>query len=766
MFQTSSLYALPEVRDLLLGSSIGLEKENIRVDGEGRMVYTPHPFGNKSEHPFIITDYSESQIEINTEVCNNPDLVYDQMENLHDIVTTTIANEYAEPEYLWPISCPPLFGNEADIPIARFDEAHADSQRYREYLAGKYGKKLMLYSGIHYNFSFQDALIRRLHEILGRTDDVRFLKDEIYLRMAKNCCIYSWFPVYMTAASPIFHESFLDAGQDVGGGRFLGYASMRNSPYGYWNKTPVHPDYTSLETYIRSIEELVADGQLYSAAEFYSSVRLKPAGKYSMQGLRDGGVSHLELRMFDLNPLDKNGMSRKDMELMEYFLFYLATLDDFAYTPELQDTAFANHLKGAAYDPDSVQLQWQGRSPTLRRAALDLFDDMLAYFDRIRMPEAVGCLLEARRRAADPEQLYSHRVYQAIRSEGYIPFGLRCARQALARSNEKYYQLRGFTDLELSTQAVIKACLKLGVKYEVLDRKDNFLRLTKNGRTEYVKQATKTSRDNCASILLMRNRFLTRQLLRDSGLPTPHSTLFSDRNAALRHYDRIKDRGVVVKCNFSSPRRGTTVFPSAPTREAYEQAVSCAFEQGSEVLAEEFFPGQNFRFLVIGGEVQAVSKRIPASVTGDGERTIRQLILEKRKDPRVDESRPLTFIGMGAEEELHLKTHGMSFHTVPAAGETVALGRVANAATGGDFIDCTDVVHPDYRRAALQAARALGAVFCGVDVIAADIAEPARDGLWTVSGVTFNPSILIHCYPAEGVGRPIGETVVRYLFDL
>jgi len=82
MFQINELYALPEVRSLLFASSIGLEKENVRVDGAGQLVYTPHPFGNKSQHPFIITDYSESQVEINTEVCTNPDLVYDQMEKL------------------------------------------------------------------------------------------------------------------------------------------------------------------------------------------------------------------------------------------------------------------------------------------------------------------------------------------------------------------------------------------------------------------------------------------------------------------------------------------------------------------------------------------------------------------------------------------------------------------------------------------------------------------------------------------------------------
>ena len=764
----TELYARREYRKLLFGSSIGLEKENIRVNGDGRMVYTPHPFGNKSHHPFIITDYSESQIEINTEVCDNPDLVYDQLENLHDIVTTTIENEYLEPEYLWPCSNPPLYGEEAAIPIASYDEAHQDSVRYRQYLAKKYGKRLMMYSGIHYNFSFPEELIQKLCGALGREDDLRCFKNEIYLRMAKNCYLYSWFPVYMTAASPIYHQSFLDEGKEVGGGRFLGYASMRNSPYGYWNHERYHLDYTTLETYVDSLEALVRSGELYSAAEFYSCVRLKPAGKYRTESLRGDGVDHIELRMFDLNPLDKNGMSRQDMELMEYFLFYMATLGDFDYTPELQDLAFENHQKSAVYDPDSVTLRLWNKTPTVREAALSLLTDMTAFFESAGMPSAVACLEQARLRAEDPEKLYSHLVYHAIEKEGYIPFGIRRAKAALEVSNGKYYRLQGFGDMELATQAVIKACLKLGVKYEVLDRKDNFLRLTKDGHTEFVKQATKTSRDNSASILLMRNRSLSFRLLREAGLPVPRSVLLTDRREAEERYDTLEGGGLIVRPNFATWGQGITAFGTMPTRENYLEAVNLAFSRSEEILLERAVPGEEYRFLIIGDEVQAVSRRIPPSVTGDGERTIRQLILDQRLDPRRGErnTRPLTFIGMGAEEELHLRTHGMSFRTVPESGEVVYLRRSGMAATGADSIDCTDIVHPDFRRAALRAARALGGVFCGVDIVSEDITRPCGEGSYHVTGVNFNPSILIHCYPSAGIPRPIGETIVKYLFHL
>ncbi len=762
------IFEMPAMKSLLLSSAIGLEKENIRVHADGTVALTPHPFGDKARHPFITTDFSESQVEIGTEVCSNPDMVYDQLENLHDIVTTTVAVEHPEAEYLWPMSNPPLILDEASIPIAKYEGESHDKELYREYLSGKYGRKIMLYCGIHYNFSFDDRLIFRLHQILGRQDEVQNLRSEIYLAMAKNCCLYSWFPVLMTAASPIFHESFLDEGVPVGGGRFLGYASMRNSQYGYWNKEQIIVNYENLDTYINSIVETVRKGTIYTSSEFYTPVRLKPKGKYLMKNLRENGINHIELRMFDLNPLDKNGMSKSDMELMEYFLLYLTTKPDFDFTPEWQRISHENHIASAAYDPASVEIVLPERTETLQDAALRLLDEMEEFYREMDVPQALSVISEARCRVEDPELLYSHRIYREIEKKGYVEFGIEAAQKALNQSNELYYILKGFEDLELSTQALIKACLKLGVKYEVLDRKDNFVKLTRDDHVEYVKQATKTSRDNCVSILLMRNKALTKQLLDEHGISTPRGSLFQDKESAMADFRGHNHVACVVKPNFANYGKGVTTFTEYPSEENFEKAIDIAFGYSSEVIVEEYIPGDDYRFLVIGNVVQAVSKRIPAYVVGDGVRPIRDLVIEKSADPLrgPGHARPLSFIGMGAEEALHLQIHGRSFMTVPKKGEVVTLRQNSNVSAGGDSIDCTDIVHPTYRDIALKAAAAVGAVFCGVDIIAEDITRTAEENIFAVTELNFNPSIKIHCYPSAGQARPIGEAVVRFLFDM
>ncbi|MDH6671082.1 gamma-glutamylcysteine synthetase [Paenibacillus sp. LBL] len=77
--------------DLLRGH-FGLEKENVRVDQDGKLALTPHPkaFGSKTENPYIQTDFSESQIEMITPAFKSIEETYHFMEALQDIVSVEL----------------------------------------------------------------------------------------------------------------------------------------------------------------------------------------------------------------------------------------------------------------------------------------------------------------------------------------------------------------------------------------------------------------------------------------------------------------------------------------------------------------------------------------------------------------------------------------------------------------------------------------------------------------------------------------------------
>ena len=61
-------FILKQNSHLLREGCFGLEKENVRVNQDGTLALTPHPavFGDKGKHPYITTDFSESQVEMIT----------------------------------------------------------------------------------------------------------------------------------------------------------------------------------------------------------------------------------------------------------------------------------------------------------------------------------------------------------------------------------------------------------------------------------------------------------------------------------------------------------------------------------------------------------------------------------------------------------------------------------------------------------------------------------------------------------------------------
>lgn len=61
-------------------------------------------------------------------------------------------------------------------------------------------------------------------------------------------------------------------------------------------------------------------------SELYYPIRLKPRGDNSLEALRRYGVDHIELRMFDLNPLAEVGVEVKDIRFAQLLIVWLASV--------------------------------------------------------------------------------------------------------------------------------------------------------------------------------------------------------------------------------------------------------------------------------------------------------------------------------------------------------------------------------------------------------------------------------------------------------
>lgn len=343
----------------------GLERETLRVTADGMLAQTPHPFAGDER---LDRDFCENQLELITPACDSIYALMDELTRLDRYVRDKLLKSG---EYLWLCSNPPHIEPDRDIPIADFRGEMEYKRTYREKLETRYGKRLMLYSGIHFNFSFSDEFLKSLH---GGKSDFKGFKNALYFRLSKWVFRYSWLLVLLTAASPVYDLSL--NGDGLSGSGFDGYASMRGSDRGYWNKFVPILDYTDISAYINSVKKYVDKGLLFTPSELYLPVRLKPHNGSDMELLIQNGVDHIELRMFDLNPLSPVGIFADDLEFAHYFLIYLLLLPDFEFTPELQETAVRNHKAAAGYDLSKMVINGYGA----KEAAMGLLDDMRDYY--------------------------------------------------------------------------------------------------------------------------------------------------------------------------------------------------------------------------------------------------------------------------------------------------------------------------------------------------------------------------------------------------
>ncbi len=325
--------------------------------------------------------------------------------------------------------------------------------------------------------------------------------------------------------------------------------------------------------------------------------------------------------------------------------------------------------------------------------------------------------------------------------------------------------LEGYEGLELSTQIVIKEAINRGIEVEVLDWDDNFIRLKKAGKTEYLKQATRTSIDTYISPLIMENKEVTKLVLRENQLCVPTGITVRINDDYREKVINFLGQDIVIKPKSTNFGQGVVILKQPYTEQDALSALEQAFKFDDSVMIEQFISGREYRFLVIGDEVAAILHRVPANVMGDGKHTIAELVAQKNQDPLRGKGyvTPLEKIDLGLLEKEYLAFQGKDFQNIPARDETVYLRENSNISTGGDSIDFTDEIIDEYKIIAINAAKSVGAKICGADIIISDIKEGPNKENYSIIELNFNPALHIHDFPYKGKNRQVEKKILDLL---
>lgn len=471
-----NLFAEEDKSRLLTKGYFGVERETQRITADGNLALTSHPvaFGDKAENPRITTDFSESQIEMITPVSETVEKVRTELEVIHNEVTKGIGEEL-----LWPFSMPPRLPDEEDIPIAIYPDSDQGRilNTYRSGLSLRYGKKMQMISGLHYNFSFADEMIDYLYSKQGEGKSKRDFLDSLYFSIIRNFLRYRWLLIYLFGASPLYdntYSSVIDKEIDkideccpcaAKAFRNMGEhaTSLRVSRFGYTDTIDPRQNiyFNSMEEYSRKLHTLIStksekyaelgvfrNGQqvqlnnniLQKESEFYSSIRPKQnvgIGETQLNALEERGVKYIEVRILDINPYDKLGISLNQMYFLQVFMNYclLEQSDLLDEETFISITSNHNHTALCGRNRDLLLKKYGVGEVPLKDWGCEIFsklEQIALLMDRLAGDEKYIRSIELEvAKLTDISNLPSEKMYQEIKKNNanFLEYGIALAKK-------------------------------------------------------------------------------------------------------------------------------------------------------------------------------------------------------------------------------------------------------------------------------------------------------------------------------------------------
>ncbi|MDT9598984.1 hypothetical protein [Sphingosinicella rhizophila] len=235
--------------------------------------------------------------------------------------------------------------------------------------------------------------------------------------------------------------------------------------------------------------------------------------------------------------------------------------------------------------------------------------------------------------------------------------------------------------------------------------------------------------DGLVAFNIAKYKLNAKHVLHELGLPTPRwQSLAPDEDPA----KAIPHIGwpCVVKPVDSSWGDGVTTNICSMT----ELHAAVSFARGNpprKLMIEGCEPGSDHRLMVIEGRLFAAARLDPATVTGDGRSSVRQLVqrLNRKRLGPMEETGFLSPIMFDQDLLFRLQSLDLSLDAVLPNGTVLVLRSAANRSAGGSVTDVTAQVHPKIRCWAEQLAATIGLRVAGIDYMSEDISrDPAEIG--------------------------------------
>lgn len=308
--------------------------------------------------------------------------------------------------------------------------------------------------------------------------------------------------------------------------------------------------------------------------------------------------------------------------------------------------------------------------------------------------------------------------------------------------------------LNLSSFFIEKELTRRG--YAVTPFYDNdLLRIEKSGKRFYT-HASITNQQT-TSYLICRDKYLTKEILKQFGFPTAKGVLLNRENIS-----DVKNLDFPIALKPTNLSGGVGVSLHISTQADIEKYFMDHPEY-TQVLAEEMFEGKDTRVLIVRGKFFAACQREPASIIGDGAHTIEEIITsenKRREEILLRQQRenvwdedifPILF---DVDCKTFIRQSGYELHTTLENGKKIFVRSNSNVASGGSSVDVTDLVCNEMRSLCESIAEKIKMTTVGIDIMSASLSEPLeKQSKAGVVEINASPGLSLHILTHIGTRR-------------
>lgn len=264
--------------------------------------------------------------------------------------------------------------------------------------------------------------------------------------------------------------------------------------------------------------------------------------------------------------------------------------------------------------------------------------------------------------------------------------------------------------LRMTARLVYFELERRGIKPEILSGNPSLITFMQDDKRRYV-HSVLSDKENALAYAVAQNKALTAALCERLSIPHPRISMYEDKEQAAAFQHQVGP--IVVKPIDGAHGNGVTL--NVVTNEDIAAAVRRAQEYGEKILLQQMVAGDDYRIVFIGGEYAAAINRIPASVIGDGEHTLSELIAIVNQDPSRGPTNSVSIykhISIPAAKQFLGERYESE---IPPKNGNVRVVGAANIGTGGTARDVTAQMPKEMIEMARTIVNELHMGICAVD---------------------------------------------------